>query len=45
MSDHFILESNEDLFHVVLGFPVSEHAELRCLYLSSALVDARQVDL
>lgn len=43
--DHFVLETNEDFFHVVIGFPLLEDLELGSLDLAVCLVNTGQVDL
>ena len=45
MIDHFLLESNQGLFHVEFGSPVGENTEFVDLNLACCLVHAGHVDL
>ena len=44
VSDHLVLEANEDFLHGVVRIPVFEHVKLGWLNNTIVLVDAREVD-
>jgi len=43
--DHFILDSNQDLFHGVSWIPIFEHGKLIWFNCSILLINARKVNL
>ena len=45
VSDHLILQTNQNFFHVIFSLPVGEDVELRGLHSAILLIDTRKVDL